>query len=371
MGPTVAEINHNHLIHNLELIRSAVTPAKVMAVIKANAYGHGSIPVARTLLKQGVDFLAVAFHEEGIELRKAGITTPILVFGAQLPDFFREHLEYDLDITLTSFEQLDFLENLCKETGKSARVHIKVDTGMNRVGFKIDTFMEHAERLLTRKLIQIVGIYSHLSSSDEADSAYTLLQLERFKGIRDTVLAIAYRPPLFHLANSGGIMRFPETYFDYVRPGVMLYGNPPSPDFDLTWDLKEVMRFVSRVTLIKSVEKGEPISYSRRYYTKRDTRIAVIPVGYADGYNRALTNRGQVLIGGKRWPVSGAVCMDQILIDVGPDSPVRVGDEVVLFGEQQKEHIKIIDVSRQLNTIPYEITCWPSRRVPRMHSINE
>lgn len=338
-----------------------------MAVVKANSYGHGSIETAETLVKNGVDFLAVAFHEEGIELRKAGFSVPILVFGAQLTDFFESHLEYDLDITLTSQQQIHHLEQLYQKYNKKARVHIKVDTGMNRVGFNLRYFIEHAGEIVNSDLFEIVAIYSHLSSSDEEDLTFTKMQIERFNSIRETVLNSTDRQVLFHLANSGAIMRLPESHYDYVRPGVMLYGNPPSPDFNLSWDLREVMRFVSQVTLIKDVPKDEPISYGRRYYTQRDTKIAVIPVGYADGYNRRLTNTGSVLIRGKRYPVSGTVCMDQILVDLGPNAPVEVGDEVVLFGEQGNQHITIVEMARELGTIPYEVTCWPSRRVPRKH----
>jgi len=370
MGPTVVEINHKSLIHNLNLIQERVAPAKVMAVVKANAYGHGSIEITHSLIKNNVDYLGVAFHEEGIELRKAGIETPILVFGAQLPEFLKDHVRYNLDITLTSVDQILHLEHLCSKTGKPARVHFKVDTGMNRVGFDYSYFQKNLESLFSKNYLDIVGVYSHLSSSDEEDLSYTMQQLERFQMIRRVVQKLDYGTINFHLANSGAIMRMPESYFDYVRPGVMLYGNPPSPGFKWSWDLKEVMRYKSRIALIKKVPKDEPISYSRRYYTKEETKIAVVPVGYADGYNRALTNIGTVLINGQKWPVAGTVCMDQILIDIGSDSKLQVGDEVVLFGSQGNNQLKIIEVSEQLKTIPYELTCWPSQRVPRIHLYN-
>jgi alanine racemase len=371
MGPTVVEINHRNLVHNLNLIQKKVSPAKVLAVVKANAYGHGSIEVSRTLIRNEVDFLGVAFHDEGIELREAGIDTQILVFGAQLNDFLEEHVRYDLDITLTSEEQIQYLSEICSKLNKKARVHFKIDTGMNRVGFNLDHFIKHVDAWLNKKFLEVVGMYSHLSSSDEEDLSYTLLQLDRFQEVREKVMALYDGPVLFHLANSGAIMRLPETYFDYVRPGVMLYGNPPSPGFKWTWDLKEVMRYKSKVTLVKNVPKDEPISYNRRYYTKKDTKIAVVPAGYADGYNRALTNKGEVLIQGRRWQIAGTVCMDQIIIDIGPNSKIQVGDEVVLFGHQFDNHISILDVSEKLNTIPYEVTCWPSQRVPRTHYYNE
>jgi len=371
MGPTRAYINHQHLLHNYNLIKNAVAPAKVMCVVKADAYGHGSIEISRTLIDHGAQYLGVAFVEEGIELRKAGIQTPVLVFGAQLPEFMEDHLRYNLDLTITGEHQIDPLRQLCRKHNKKARIYIKIDTGMNRVGFLMRDARTIIDRLYDESLFTIVGIYSHLSSSDEEDLTYTRQQLQRFDEIRSYISARYSQPLLFHIANSGAIMRLPESYFDMVRPGVMLYGNPPGPDFDLHWDLKEVMTFASKVALIKRLGAGEPVSYSRRYYTNKETDVAVIPVGYADGYNRLLTNRGQVLIGGKRYPVVGSVCMDQILVDLGLDSGVEIGDEVVLFGEQGKVCIPNIEICRHLNTIPYEVTCWVSRRVPRIHVMSK
>lgn len=367
MGPTRAYINHQHVLHNFNLIKKAVNPAQVMCVVKADAYGHGSIEISRTLINHGAQYLGVAFVEEGIELRKAGIQIPILVFGAQLPEFMEDALRYDLDLTITGQHQIEPLRQLCLKHNKKARIHIKFDTGMNRVGFPINDAGTIIDQLFREPLFTIVGVYSHLSSSDESDLSYTHQQLQRFNAIRDYILARYSQPVLFHIANSGAIMQLPESYYDMVRPGVMLYGNPPGPDFDLQWDLKEVMTFASRVALIKRVAAGEPVSYSRRYYTKNPTDIAVIPAGYADGYNRLLSNRGQVLIGGKRYPVVGSVCMDQILVDLGLNSGVQINDEVVLFGEQGQAFIRNVELCRQLNTIPYEVTCWISGRVERIH----
>lgn len=366
MGPTKAYINHSHLAHNFKLIKKAVHPARVMAVVKAEAYGHGSIEAARTLLHEGAAWLGVAFAEEGIKLRQAGIKAPILVFGAQLPELLEEQVRHNLDITLSYKAQIKPLIQICRKLNKKARLHIKFDTGMGRVGFPADQW-QIAEEIFAEKCFEINGIYSHLSSADEDDPDYTLIQVAEFKRLQSLIKAGHKKPLIFHLANSAAIMRLPEAWFDMVRPGVMLYGNPPGPDFPLTWDLKEVMRFTSQVAAVKELEAGSPVSYSRRYHTKEKTKIAVIPAGYADGYNRLLTNRGQVLIGGKRYTVAGTVCMDQFMVDLGPHSSVKPGDEVVLFGEQGTEHVSIVEVSRQLNTIPYEVTCNVSARVPRIH----
>ncbi len=369
MGPTRAYIYHENLIHNLNLIQQAVKPARVMGVVKADAYGHGSIEVAHTLIANGVDYLGVAFPEEGIELRKAGIQVPILVFGAHLPNFFPQFLDYNLDITLTAASQLQLLKDLCQKSGVRARVQIKVDTGMGRVGFLYDQHRSLIFDILQEKSWQVVGVYSHLSSADEDDVTFTNEQIKAFSQIKkDIQTHFPEQNIYFHLANSAAIMRFPESYFDYVRPGVMLYGNPPSPAFNLTWPLKEVMAFKSKITLIKKLPPNRPVSYNRRYYTPQETNIAVVPAGYADGYNRRFTNRGQVLINGHRYPVVGTVCMDQFLVDLGPQlKGVKVGSEVVMFGEQNEARISITEISDKLQTIPYEVTCWVSRRVPRIH----
>jgi len=367
MGPTQAEIIHAHLRYNLNLIRKAVAPAKVMAVVKANAYGHGAIEIARTALQEGAEYLGVAFHEEGLQLRRAGISAPILVFGAQLPEFFEAHIQNDLDLTISYSEQIEPLFRICDRLHKKAGIQIKIDTGMGRVGFLAENDLSSVFELLHDPRIEVNGIYSHLSSADEDDLSYTMQQIETFNRVREMIVKETDRPPLFHLANSAAIMRLPEAYFDMVRPGVMLYGNPPGPDFPLSWNLKEVMRFVSRVAAIKELPAGHPVSYNRRYYTSQKEKVAVVPAGYADGYNRQMTNKGPVLIRGKRYPIAGTVCMDQFLVKLGTHSEIQVGDEVVLFGSQLSEHLSIAEVSRTLNTIPYEITCWVSGRVPRVH----
>ncbi len=319
------------------------------------------------MLENGADYLGVAFHEEGIVLRKAGIKAPILVFGAQSVNFFEAHLEYNLELTVSDISQIAPLQKLCAQMNKIARVHIKIDTGMGRVGFMYDSDLDPIYKLLSDNRINVVGVYSHLSSSDEDDLSYTYSQIDKFKQIQTNILSHSKKPILFHLANSGGIMRVPEAYFDMVRPGVMLYGNPPGPDFNLEWELREAMQFVSQVAAIKDLPANHPVSYSRRYVTSEKTKVAVIPAGYADGYNRRMTNTGEVLIRGKRYPVVGTVCMDQFLVHIGNNSDIMVGDEVVLFGRQLEASISIIEISRKLQTIPYEVTCWISGRVPRVH----
>ncbi|MBN2425882.1 MAG: alanine racemase [Calditrichaceae bacterium] len=369
MGPTRTVINHKNLVHNLKLLQAAVGKTEIMGVVKAEAYGHGVNEVARTLVNHGVQNLGVAFAEEGLGLRKAGIRAPILVFGAHLPEYLEEQIIYDLDITLTGLHQIEAIGRFCRQRQKEARIHIKFDTGMNRVGFSLDEFETLFNILLKEEWIKIAGVYSHFSSSDEEDEEYTRLQIQKFLQLKTALKNILKNGPKFHIANSAAIMHYPESYLDIVRPGVMLYGYVPNPDFKHNWPLREVMRLISRVTLIKKVNPNQPVSYNRRYYTKKDTKLALVPVGYGDGFNRRLMNRGEVLIRGKRYPIAGSICMDQFLVDIGNDSQIEIGDEVVLIGSQGKEQISVMDVAKMLDTIPYEVTCWVGVRVPRFHEV--
>jgi len=367
MGPTTAYINHNNLRHNISLIRKAVGTRKIMAVVKANAYGHGDVEVSRTALEAGCEYLGVAFIEEGIKLRKAGISAPILVFGAQIPEYLAPIIDYDLEMTITSHQQLEYIEKTIGKKNKKIPIHLKVDTGMNRVGFLYNKFPDDLRQVLKNSSVEIKCVYSHLSTADEEDHSYFKKQIARFREIEDLVKSKVNNSVQFHLANSAAIINLPEAYFDIVRPGIMLYGQPPSPQFDHNWNLKEVLTLRSKIALIKYVKKNEPISYSRRFYTKEDTFIAVVPAGYADGINRRLINNMDVLINGKKFPAVGTVCMDMIMIDLGQNHNCSVGDEVVLYGQSGNEHISIRQISEKLHTIPYEITCNVSARVPREH----
>lgn len=363
MGPTKAFISHEALRHNFNLVRQAVGPTRVMAVVKADAYGHGAVEVAQTLIRAGADWLGVAFPEEGIELRQAGITAPILVFGAHLPEYIGLHREYNLDLTLTSFEQLEFIE---KEITRPLRVHLKFDTGMHRVGFFAGDLPRLVQRLLKLPLVDVCGIYSHLSSADD-DADYTAQQISAFRDIRSAILHSTNWQPIFHIANSAALMLSAESRFDMVRPGIMLYGHPPAPAFPLTWNLKQVMQIESRITLIKTLAAGKAVSYNQRYITKGPTKIAIVPAGYADGFNRLFTNSGQVLIQGILHPVIGTVCMDQIVILLENDREYEIGEAVVISGRQGDQVRSITQLAAELKTIPYEITCRIARRVTREH----
>ncbi|MDZ7372486.1 MAG: alanine racemase, partial [candidate division KSB1 bacterium] len=251
--------------------------------------------------------------------------------------------------------------------GSTARVHIKVDTGMGRVGVGWEQAVPFIQEACRTPGIAVEGIYTHLATADERDKSFAREQLARFGRVLQRLEQIGIRGLLRHAANSGAILDLPEAYFDLVRPGVSLYGYYPSTETSESIPLRPAMTFKTRVAFVKDVPAGTPLSYGRTFVTDRPTRIATLPVGYADGYNRLLSNRGEVLIGGRRYPVVGRVCMDQILVDVGPNGPVQVGDEAILFGRQGQEEISVRSLCEKLNTIPYEITCWVSKRVPRVY----
>lgn len=363
MGPSVAHIIHENFRHNIRLIRDAVKSSKIMAVVKANAYGHGCVELSQTAIQCGCEYLGVAFVEEGIELRKENIATPTLVFGAHDPSVLSNAVDYNLDITLTSFDQIESLQKI----NKQCNVHLKIDTGMHRVGFDIEDFENALKMVLNSKQFDLKGIYSHFATSDAEDNSYAIHQLNNFKDIKKISQKYLQHEVIFHMANSGAIMNLPEAYFDMVRPGVMLYGGLPNPDFKTDWDLKQVMQLRSKIGLTKFIEKGESVSYGRKFFAKSDTVIGIVPIGYADGYSRSLTNRSKAIINKKIYPQVGTVCMDMIMFDLKNDSDIKSGDDVILYGEEGKHFISIDEIAAKSGTIAYEVTCNISKRIPRIH----
>ncbi len=362
MASTRVEIDHRAIAHNLRLIEKHVAPAAVIAVVKANAYGHGAVELAGTCSRLGVRRFAVATPEEALELRHNRIEGDILLFGAHdfsaLPDL----IQNDIIVTVNALSAIDELGRYAGRQEKVLRCHINVDTGMGRAGMLPDDLPAAMEKVRRTTALRVEGLYTHFSSADEQDPSFTLRQIEQFNAVSSP-----YNRLLKHMANSAAIMRFPQSYAGAVRPGIMLYGNLPSPDFVTDWPLREAMQFKSYVSLIKKVTAGSSVSYNRRYVTTGETYLALVPVGYADGYMRAMTGRASVLIGGKRRAVAGTVTMDQLVVDLGPDTTVRQGDEVVLFGRQGDEYISVNEVARWAGTISYEVTCSVSARVSRRH----
>jgi alanine racemase len=361
---TVAEIKLDNLVHNTHAIERQVAPAGVIPVVKANAYGHGAVPVVKHLAKEGFKSFAVAQFQEAQELRESGITQPILIFGRLLPYEIPTAIKSGFRISIFGKEDLQWIENA--GLNQTAVVHLNVETGMGRVGVQLDQEPDIFDRLIRSHKCLWEGIYSHFSTSDEADKEYANLQLSRFQKILTQIQQLKKKPSIIHMANSGAVLDIPKSYFDAVRPGILLYGHYPSAETKRSLKIRQVMTFKTYVSHIRALPEGFPISYGRRWVTPRATKIAVLPLGYADGLNRKLTNQGEVLIQGKRYPMVGTITMDQTMVDVANDS-IKTGDEVILWGESDQGTMEASEVAEKIGTIPYEVTCGVSRRVPRVY----
>lgn len=363
--PTRAEIRLGALRRNFKKARELAGPGvKVLAVVKANAYGHGLLRVAREFVAQGADYLGVAVLEEGVYLRENGVEAPILVLGptntAQIPSF----IEHRLDMTLPSVEKARAISAAAVAAGKTARVHLKVDTGMERIGVHWYSAEPFIDEVLGLPGLQIEGLFSHFATADE-DLAFAREQLERFKRVLGLLEARGKRPPLVHIASAAGLVNLPEARFDMVRPGILLYGYEPTPLRGI--GVEPVMRLMSKVSYFKSISAGSSVSYGRAWTANEDSRIATVPIGYGDGYSRALSNKGEVIIRGRRLPIVGRICMDQLMVDLGPDGEAYNGDDVLLFGVKGADYLPVESLCERLGTIPYEILCMIGSRVPRIY----
>jgi alanine racemase len=359
--PTVADVDLDAIRGNVETLKPP--DAAFMAVVKANGYGHGDVPVARAAIQGGAAWLGVALVEEGLRLREAGITQPILLLSEFPAEAEKEVVTADLTPTVYSERKASALASAARAIGRSPRAHLKVDTGMHRVGMLPHRAVAVA-RALVSEGIEIEGVWTHFARSEEVDAPTTTEQLDRFRAVLGDLEADGVRPRYRHAANSGAAIAWPESHFDLVRVGVAMYGIAPGPDLAGRTQLRPAMSLRSRVSHVQRLPAGEGISYGHTYRLPHDSAIATVPIGYADGYLRALSNRGYVLIGGRRHPVVGNVTMDQLMVDVG-DDPIRIGDEVVLFGRQGDEEIRAEEVAGWAGTIGYEIVCAVSERVPR------
>jgi len=367
MRPTRVEIDLDSIAYNIHQIRKKVgNKTKTMAVMKANAYGHGAVEVAKVAIDAGAQWLAVALVEEGIQLREAGIQSPILILGSTPPDQVHEVIKYNLSQTVCSRELIETLSNEAQSWNQTAKVHIKVDTGLGRLGIFPEEVAAFVKESSCLEGIEIEGIFTHFSVADE-DKAFTELQIKKFKEVISNLEREKIHIPLKHAANSAAVVGFASSYFNLVRPGIILYGLYPSPEMNRTIPLKPAMSFKTKITYLKRVPAGYSLSYDRTFTTKRKSLIAILPVGYADGYPRALSNKGEVLIKGKRAPVVGMICMDMTLVDVTHIPDVKVGDEVVLFGKQNGAQISADEIASKSDLINYEILCGISKRVPRIY----
>lgn len=367
MRPTWAEIDLHAIAHNLQEIRRFThNHAKIMAVVKADAYGHGVLPVTSTVLENGATWLAVAIPEEGIHLRQHGIFAPILIMGLTLPEQADEIVRYDLIPTVATRESALALSGAAGRLGKNISVFVKLDTGMHRIGLLCEEAVPFIKQLTSLEGITVQGLLTHFAVSDISDKSYTHRQFNSFQDIVSSLRHEGIDIPVKSAANSGAIVDLPETHLDFVRPGITLYGLSPSDEITGI-SLKPAMQFKTRVVYVKKVPAGSKIGYGCTYTTPHESIIATLPVGYADGYNRLLSNRGEVLIRGTRCPVVGRVCMDQITVDVTHLPPLSVGEEAVLFGKQGQAEISVDEIAQKLNTINYEVVCGISPRVPRVY----
>jgi alanine racemase len=366
--PTFCSIDHDALRWNLAQIREKVgATVKILSMVKANAYGHGAPAAAHTLASAGSDAFGVATLEEGVELRRAGIRAPVLVLAGAYDDQLEEFFAHSLTPVAHDLQRLERLEKKVQQRGATLDVHLKIDTGMGRLGFlaaECDAWIDDIRKLTALK---IAGVFSHFSHAESVEGEYTRRQLEIFHGVVDRLRAENIRPALTHLANSAATITLPAAYFDMVRPGIMLYGIYPSPAMARQISLKPVLAWKTRILQLKKVPAGASISYGQTFITRRESVIASLPIGYADGYSRLLSNRGEVLVGGERAKVAGRVCMDLTMIDVTDIRNVKQGDEVVLLGRQGGGEISADEMAAWANTISYEILTSISARVPRIH----
>jgi alanine racemase len=370
--PTIAEIDLAALRHNFQQVKKSI-PAGcgILAVVKADAYGHGFMDIAMELEKLDVAAFGVAFLAEGIQLRKSGIDRPVLILGGIYPGQEKKCIGFNLSTTVFSPEQARLLNYVAGKLYRKAKVHVKVDTGMGRLGIPHEEAAAFFQKLKGMKHLELEGIISHFASADELDDdgrGFTARQAEIFTRVVNEARGAGFSPRYVHIANSAAAFSLEIPYCNMVRPGITLYGALPSADFAGRMDLRPVMHLKSRVAMLKWVEPGASISYARRYVAGGRTLVASVPVGYADGYSRRLTNRGEALIRGKRARVAGTVCMDWIMFDVTHIEGISVGDEVTLLGcDREGNCIHAEELADWTDTIPYEIFCGISKRVPRVY----
>jgi alanine racemase len=365
--PTVGEVDLGALEFNYRQIKKRIPEdVKLLAVVKADAYGHGAIPVSLRLEKLGVEYLGVAIPEEGVELRKGGVKAPILVlggvFGGEADQIFR----FRLTPVIFGKDSLKILSREAERRRRKVKVHLKVDTGMGRLGVPLTLWPDFLKEVRRFPRIEIEGILSHFSMTDE-EKRFTQNQWRAFQRALAIAQEMGISCQYLHMASSATLTAFPAYLARLVRPGIMLYGSYPSPTFQPLIPLKPVMTLKTRIHFLKSVPPGTRISYGGTFKAKRESLIATLPIGYADGYSRHLSNHGEVLIHGKRAPVVGKVCMDFIMVDVTDIPNVSVGDEVILMGKQGKEQITPEEIAEKINSISYEVLCSVGKRVPRIY----
>ncbi|MBX3303256.1 MAG: alanine racemase [Nitrospira sp.] len=366
-SPTVATIDLTALVHNLLQLRRIISPGSdIMAVVKANAYGHGATETAQALIRHGVVHLAVFSVQEGIALRQAGITVSIVILGPVFPQQVEDLFSHRLTPVVSDPSTLAALGRCATQYSAPYPIHLKIDTGMGRLGFTLNE-VEAITKHSFPPSLYLEGLMSHLADSDGLDTDSTEQQINCFERTLKVVREAGFSIPLIHLANSAGIVRFPSAHYSLVRPGIMLYGYHTLPLSIQPPDLRPILSLTTRIAQLRLIQPGETVSYNRTFMARRPTRIAVLPIGYSGGVSRHLSNRGQVLIRGQRATIVGIVCMDMVMVDVTEISHVTVGDEVVLIGKQGTEQITAHDIAEWTDTISYEVLCAINPQIPRFY----
>ena len=365
---TWAEVDLEAVSHNIGRIRELVGPGvKILVSVKADAYGHGVYPVCRAVLSAGAEWLGVSHVKEALELRAYFPRAPIMILSAGMLGHSHQIVRNDLTPVVCSLEIARDLGQEALSMGKKVKIHFMIDTGMGRIGIWHANALPLLERLARVKGIEVEGLCSHFSAADSPDLDFARHQLRDFLAVARQAEARGISFPLRHIANSGALITLTESRLDMVRPGIMIYGIYPADHFKKLVDLKPALSLKTQVAFLKKVDPGRPVSYGRTYVTLRETRIATLPIGYGDGFSRAHSNRGEVLVRGQRAPIVGVVTMDQIMVDVGHIPDVAVGDEVVLIGEQGGGKITAEEAAARIDTIPYEVLCQLGRRVSRVY----
>lgn len=363
-----AYIDKDAVIHNFNCIKKNLSEnVKIMPVIKADGYGHGALLFAK-LLQDKCDYFAVATIDEALALRKDGIKNPILILGRIFPDDIEIAVSEDVTVTAFTFEEVKYISKTAEKIGKTAKIHIPIDTGMSRIGFiPTEEYADDIKKISLLPNINLEGVFTHFATADEEDKSFTKKQAERFLNFKEMLQKRGVDIKIYHSANSGTVLQHEEFHFDMVRPGIILYGLSPSGYLgDKTLDLKPVMEIHSHVAFVKEVKKGETISYGRTFEAESDMKIATIPVGYADGYPRLLSGKGRVIINGEYAPIVGRICMDQFMVDVTHIESIDLGDKVILMGTENGISITADEIAEFAQTINYEIVCGVSKRVPRI-----
>jgi len=366
LRPTYLEVDLEVLAANYRAIAAHVAPARVMPILKANAYGHGLVEVAQKLETIGAPYVGVAYLEEGIRLRQCGVRMPVLVLGGIVGSQIPRFLEYDLTLTASSVDKLRAIDEHAAALGRPATVHLKIDTGMERIGVHWYSAEALLEASLKCRHARVEGIFTHFANADGLDLTHARLQLERFHEVLRFYEARSLPAPMRHAANSGAILQLPESHFDFVRPGILFYGASPSADVTPVIAVRQALRWITSVVYFKVVKPGNPVSYGSAWTPTELTRVITLPAGYGDGYMRAMSGKAEVIVHGKRYPVVGRICMDQMMVSIGWDS-AHNGDQVILLGRSGAARISIEELASWAGTVPHEVLTNINTRVPRVY----